>query len=311
MNRLAGIIVAAIGFFVAVISIVKIIPGFSLTVPGVMMIILGGLIIGLSFVNRPDAENAERLSTPNTLVNIFFSPSEVFQNLRQHPRWLAAVAIMAIMTGVYTNLFMYRLTPERVTNYAIDKTLEMPMIAGNEEARKQIEASRQETLDEAKNPISRAGQTVTSFAWSVIGFAVLAAIFLLFAIAMGGQLNFWQAFSIAVYAWFPIAVIQFVLNTVILFIKEPTDIHPIMGQTSLIQDNLSFLVTPSENPVIYTFLAMLGLLSFYWVWLNATGLKNGGERISGSTAWTATLVVFGIFVLIGVVSAFLFPSFIS
>lgn len=311
MNRLAGIIVAAVGFLVAVVSILKIIPGFSLTMPGVMMIVLGGIIIGLSFLNRPDPEGTERMSTPNTFVDIFFSPSEVFRNLREHPRWLAAVAIMAILAGVYSNLFMYRLSPERVTNYTIDKTLEMPMIQGNEQFRKQVEESRQDAVDEAKNPIARVGQLASSFTGMVIWFAILAGIFMLFAMAMGGELYFWQAFSAAVYASFPVAVIRFVLNTIVLFIKDPTDIHPIMGQTSLIQDNLGFLVTPADNPVIYTVLASLSLLWFYWVWLNATGLKNTGERVSGSTAWTASVAVFGAIVLLGAAMAFLFPSFIS
>ncbi|MGH9948706.1 MAG: YIP1 family protein [Pyrinomonadaceae bacterium] len=307
MNRLVGIVVAAIGLLVAVLSILKIVPG--LTAPGVMMIVLGGIIIGLSFINAPETDAAERMSTPNTLINSFFSPTELFQNLRRHPRWLVAALIMAVLSATYSNLFMYRLTPERVANYAIDKTLEMSFL--NDDARKQIESSRAATIEESKNPVARAGQAVSSFGWQVIGYSILAGIFLLFGLAMGGNINFWQAFSVAVYALFPVAVIRFILNTVVLFIKDPIDIHPITGQSSLIQDNLNFLVTPADNPVIYVFLGSLSILWFYWVWLNATGLKNAGERISGSTAWTASLVIYGALVLLGAVSAFLFPSFIS
>lgn len=309
MNRLAGIVAAALGFVVAVLSVMKIVPG--LTQPGVMMIVLGGILIALSFVSGPEKDDTERMSTPNTLLNIFLSPTEVFQNLRGHPRWLVATIIMAILSGVYANLFLYRLTPERVANYTIDKTLEMPMVAGNEDARKQVESGRQAAIDEATNPISRAGQFVSGFAGQVIWYCVLAGIFLLFAMAMGGQLNFWQAFSVAVYASFPVAVIRFILNSIVLFIKDPTDIHPITGQGSLIQDNLSFLVAPAEHPVIYTLLASLSLLWFYWIWLNATGLKNAGERVSSSIAWTTSLVIFGVLTLLMLVLAWAFPSFMS
>lgn len=307
MNRLAGIVVAVIGLLVAVLSVLKVIPGVTST--GVVMILLGGLIIGLSFVNKPDTEDASRMSTPGTLANMFLSPTEVFQNLRRHPRWLVAVLIMSVLSTVFTNLFLYRLTSERVTNYAIDKTLEMSFL--NEDARRQIESGRAEAIADNKDPVKKAGQAVSSFAGMVFWFAFLGGVFLLFAVAMGGKMNYWQAFAAAVYASFPVAVIRFVLNSIILFIKDPTDIHPITGQSSLIQDNLSFLFLPAEHPVLYTVLAMLSLLWFYWIWLNATGLNNAGEKVTPSVGWTATLTVYFVLVALGAVAALLFPSFIS
>src|SRR5438067_13305800 len=107
MNRIAGIIFAAVGLIVAVLGILKVVPG--LTPTGVFMIVIGGLIIGLSFINKPEDNGVERMSTPSTLANIFFSPSEVFRNLRRHPRWLAAVLIMSALSAVYSNLFFYRM----------------------------------------------------------------------------------------------------------------------------------------------------------------------------------------------------------
>ncbi len=307
MNLIAGIILAVAGVLIAALGISGIFPG--LTQPGIVGLLAGGLVIGLSFVRRPDPKDSERMSTGATLANAVFSPAEVFQNLRRHPRWLVALIIMVAMSVAYTNLFMYRLTPERVTNFTVDKTLEMSFL--NEDARTQIESGRAKAIEEAKNPVTRAGQVISSFSLNLFGYAFLAAIFFLFALALGGQMNYWQAFSVAVYAAFPIAVIRFVLNSVILFIKDPTEIHPITGQTSLIQDNLSFLVTPSESPVLYVTLGSISLLGLYWVWLNAIGMANAGEKVSSSTGWTASIAVYLMMVLLGVVSAWLFPGFIS
>lgn len=307
MNRLAGIIVAAIGFVVAVLSILKVVPG--LTGTGVVMILFGGLIIGLSFITKPESDGTERMSTPSTLGNIFISPSEVFRNLRRHPRWLVAMFVMAILSATYSNLFMNQLTAERVTNFSIDKTLEISWM--NDDARKNIEAGRSAAIADAKNPIIRAGHAVSGFAASVFGYAILAGIFMLFALAMGGKINFWQAFSAVIYAVFPLSIIRFVLNTTVLFLKDPADVHPVLGQQSLIQDNLSFLVTPSEHPVIFTLLGSLSLLLFYWIWMNATGLKNAGERVSSSIAWTATLTLYVLLICFGVTMAFIFPGFMS
>lgn len=307
MNRLAGIIVAAAGLIIAILSITQIVPG--ITMAGVMMIVFGGLIIGLSFVDKPLAEGEEKMSTAGILGNIFFSPSEVFRNLRRHPRWLVALLIMAALSATYANLFQYRLGPDRVANFAIDKTLEMPMMT--EEARKQIEDSRAEALADNRNPVIRASQGITGVASSFFGYAFLALIFMLSALAMGGKINFWQALSVAVYAAFPVAVIRFVLNTLILFLKDPADIHPILGQYTLIQDNFNFLVTASEHPALFTLLGSLSVLGFYWVWLNAVGLKNAGEKVSGTIGWSASIAVYVFLTLLSTGMAWLFPGFIS
>ncbi len=307
MNRLAGIIVAAAGFLLAILSITGVLSGLTQT--GIVLILFGGLVIGLSFIEKPDNEEEERMSTPASLANMFFSPTEVFRNLRRHPRWLVALLIMSIMSATFTNLFMYRLTPERVANYAIDKTREMSFIG--DEAKRQIEAGRGEAIADAKDPIKRAGQAVSGFAASGFGYAFLAAVFMLFAMAMGGKINFWQAFSVAVYAAFPFSILRFLLNTLILFLKDPTDIHPILGQSTLIQDNLNFLVLPSAHPVIYTLLSSLSLFGIYWIWLNATGLTNTGERVSSNIGWTAAISLYLMLVLFGVSMAALFPSFMS
>ncbi len=309
MNRLAGIIVAVIGLLIVVLSVANVVPGITST--GIALILLGALVIGLSFVPKPAADDTAKMSTPSTLLNMFTSPSEVFQNLRRHPRWLAAVLIMAVLSAVFSNLFLYRLTPDRVANYAIDKTLEISFIANNEQARKGVEDGRAKALEDNKNPVLRVGQAVNGFVAMVFLYAFLGAIFLLFALAMGGKINFWQAFSAAVYAAFPIAVIKFVLNTIILFVKDPTDIHPILGQTSLIQDSPNFLVNPAESPVLFVLLGAFSLFSIYWIWLNATGLKNAGEKITASTAWTITISLFVIMTLLGTIVTYIFPSFIS
>jgi hypothetical protein len=206
-------------------------------------------------------------------------------------------------------LFIYRLTAERVVNYTVDKTLEMPML--NDEARKQIEAGRESAIEENRNPISKAGQAVSSFGATVLRYSLYALVFLIFAMVMGGKINFWQAFSVAVYAAFPVAVVSSFLSIIILFLKDPVDIHPILGQGNLVQENLGFLFRPAERPALYAFASHISLFWFYWLWLIATGFKNTGDRISTSAAWATALFLFGVLLVFGVASSFLFSSFLS
>lgn len=307
MNLLAGTIFAVAGLVIAILGFLKVVPGLSQ--PGIFIILIGGVMIGLSFIKKPDPEGTERISTPTTLINIFFSPTEAFQNLRRHPRWLVATLVLSLFAAVFSNLFVYRLTAERVANYAIDKTLEMPIM--NDQARRQIEAGRQEAIDQAKNPVIKTVQTVSSFGVNVVKFGVYAAFFLVFVLAMGGKINYWQAFSVAAYASVPPVLIHSVLSSVVLFLKDPVLIHPILGQTQLLQDNLGFLFNPAESPALYSFASHISILWFYWIWLVATGLKNAGEKVTGSIAWTIALTLFALLLFFGVVISYLFSGFLS
>lgn len=128
---------------------------------------------------------------------------------------------------------------------------------------------------------------------------------------MGGQVNFWQAFSVAAYNVFPIYLLTYLLSLIILIIKDPADIHPIIGQTSLLQDSLGFLVGAGANPVLFSLLSTFSLLGFYRLWLNVTGLKNAGERVSSAIAWTASFTVWILGIVFAVVIALLFGNFFS
>jgi hypothetical protein len=307
MNRLAGIILAAIGLLVAVLGALKVLPGMTGT--GVWIILGGGLIIGLSFIPKPEPDGAPRMSTAETLTKIFYAPAEVFQNLRRHPRWFVAVLIMSLFSTIYANAFINRLTAERVVNYTIDKTKEMSFL--DERGRAEIEKGRADAIEENKNPVRRVGTAVSDFIGKMFWIALLAAIFLVFALVLGGKLNFWQSFAATAYAMFPVYVIRYVASLIILYLKDPTDVHPIIGANSLVQDSLNFLVTSADNPVLFSLLSAFSILGFYWIWLNATGLKNAGEKVTPTAAWTAVLSIWLLGVVLSVLLALVFPSFLS
>lgn len=307
MNRLAGIIIAVLGLILAVLSYTKVVPGMTQT--GIILCLFGLLIIGLSFVPKTESNDTPRMSTFETLTKIFYAPGEVFENLRRHPRWLAAVVIMALLAAVFTNAFIYRLTPEKVVGYTIDKTKEMSWL--DENTRAEIEKGRAAAIEENKNVVSRTATAVTGFAGYIFWLAFLALLFFLFIMAMGGQISYWQSFAVAAYSLFPVSIIRSIISTIILFIRDPSEIHPILGQSSLVQDSLNFLASPATSPVLYTLLSAFGLLSFYWVWLAVTGLKNTGEKVTPTMAWTAVLTIWLVGVMLSVVMALIFPSFMS
>lgn len=304
MLRYSSIGVLVAGILIVIFGVTKILPNTTGT--GVGLILLGLLLLGLSFVPKPESEDTTgEQPLFERLTKIFYAPTEVFQNLRRHPRWFAALLVISILSSVYTTIFFNRVGAERVVSYTIDKLADSGWVPAD-----QIGKMREESLKANTDPVARVGQAVNGFVGQTFLHAFLGLIFFLFALALGGKMNYWQAFSASVYAYFPIAFIRYVLSSFIIFLKDPSDIHPILGQSSLLQDNLGILVSPSESPALFILLSSFGILGFYWLWLIATGLKNTGESVSATTGWSAAVFVFVMQILLGVVSTLIFPNFL-
>jgi len=299
-------ILFALGVALLAGGLLKVVPGGA-TVGGALAF-LGLVTFGLSFVPRrePRPEDPEPMTEGARLAGIFFEPSEVFRNLRAHPRWLVPVLLMALLGFAYSAAFSYRLTPERIAAFTNDKLVERGWVPAE-----QAERIKEQQVAEARSPARFVTGPITSFVASFVMMAVVAGLFLLAVLMLGGRIDFWQALSVAAYAALPVAVISRVLSLVILFLKEPESIHPMLGQAGLVTDNLGALVSAAENPALYSLLSAFGVLSFYYVWLNATGLRHGGERVSSTAAWTAAVSLWVIGLILAVVSSLLFGSFIS
>lgn len=311
MNRfMVPLVVLVVGILMIVLSVANVLPGLAGAGGGLVFMAI--LLAAFSFIRKPESVSDEReMSAVERLTNIFISPAEVFRNLRRHPRWLVALLVMSLLSSAYIFTFTQRLTPERIANFMSDKSIQMTESMGVQMPPEAAKKMREDNLNQFKNPINQFGTAVSGFVGFFVGFAFLAAIYLLITLAMGGQINFWQAFSVAVFAAFPVSIIHRLLSFVILFLKDPNDVHPLLGQQAIVTDNLGAFLNPADSPALWVLVSSIGVLSFYHLWLVATGLKNAGERVSSGTAWTAAIIVWVLGVGLGVLSSVLFPGFIS
>src|SRR6185436_6018013 len=140
----------------------------------------------------------------------------------------------ALVNIVYTAAFVQRLTPERIVGDTMDKLADSPIKPPPD----RTEKARDDALQQAKQPVQRVQTAAKTFAGVVILGAMVAALYLLGVMIFGGRINFWQALAAYFYASLPVVLIQKLLSLVILFIKSPDDIHPILNQETLVQDNL-------------------------------------------------------------------------
>lgn len=296
-----------IGLIVLVMGIAKILPGGVGT--GIAFACGGILLFAFSFIRLPQPTGATEppMSAIEKLAGIFYEPTRVFRNLRAHPRWFAAFLVIVLINIVYTNAFVHRLTPERIVGYTMDKLEESPIKPPPD----RMEEARDNALQQAKQPIQRAQSALKTFIGIFVLGAFVSAIYLLAVMIFGGKINYWQALSVYFYASLPVIVIQKLVSLVILYVKSPEDIHPILGQETLLQDNLGVLFNPADHPVLFVAATVIGVLSFYGLWLRAKGLQNGGEKVSSTAAWGAALMVWVLWIIFGLALTALFPSFIS
>ena len=296
-----------IGLILLGLGIPKIVPGGAWT--GAAFCVWGILLFAFSFIPLPKTTGSEEppMSPVEKLTGIFFEPTRVFKNLRFHPRWLAPFLVISILSAVYLAVFTQRLGPERIVNYTMEK-LEQSPIKPPPDA---MEQAKQDALEQATQPIQRAQTAAKIFIGLFVQYSFVAALCLLGVLIFGGRINFWQAFAAVLFAAMPVIVIQKLLSLVILFIKDPDDVHPILNQESLVQDNLGFFFSPADHPVLFVLGSSIGLLVFYWLWLRAKGLANAGYKVSSTAAWGTTILIWILTVILGVIFALLFPSFMS
>jgi hypothetical protein len=302
----AGIALIALGVIAVVGGIVGFLPGGIGT--GLAVCALGVFLAALSFARLPYVPDAPPpMSTFGRLGGIFFEPTNVFRNLRAHPRWLAAILVIGVLNAAYITAFTRRITPERIINFTVDKLEESPIKPPPEALAKM----RTDGVEQAKSPAFQAGNVVKTIVGAFFSVAFIAALCLLGVLAFGGRMHFWQAYAVVAYVVLPFTVIQKGISFIILFLKSPDDIHPLLGQETLVYDNLGLLVTAKDHPVLFVLATSIGILSFYRLWLTATGLREGGYKVSSSAGWGVAITLWVLALLFGMAIAAIFPGFLS
>jgi len=305
--RIPAIVLFVLGLIILVAGIAKILPGGVGT--GAAFAFWGILLFVFSFIRLPQTTAADEppMSGIQKVMGIFYEPTRVFKNLRVHPTWLAAFLVIGIANAAYSVAFVQRLTPERIVEFTFEKLADSPIKPPPD----QMEKAKDDAMKQAKQPVQRVQTVLKSFVGFFVFACFVAGLCLLGVLAFGGRINFWQALATVMYSYLPVVVIMKLVSLVILYIKAPEDIHPILNAETLLQDNLGILFKPADHPALFVMGSTIGVLSFYGLWLRAKGLANAGTKVSSSTAWGVSITLFVLALILGMIFATLFSSFIS
>jgi hypothetical protein len=298
-----------IGLVFIVGAIAKLIPGAFPT--GAGFCFLGLLMFGLSFIRLPAVPKKTEqapLSLLEKVTGIFFEPSRVFRNLREYPLFIGAFVIMGILSVAYSYLFVQRITPERIVEHSRRQMESLGSWAPPPDVR---EAQLSQQLEGMKSPVRLAVGTLNAFPFLFVLMAIVAGLSLLGVLAFGGRINFWQALAVTVYTTLPVVVIQKLLGILILYLKNPDDLHPVLNRDTTLQDNLGILFSPSDHPVLFVMASFIGLTAIYGLWLRAKGLHLGATRASSGTGWGVAITLWLLLLIFVVIITALFPAAVS
>jgi hypothetical protein len=248
------------------------------------------------------------MAPADRITRVFYEPEAVFKNLRYHPRWLAAFLVMTVVTTIFSISFTQRLGIAKITGDYIDRAIAGGFIpqeqADTIKAAAIAQAERQGVLAKISNPLAGINGIF-------IFLLLLAAIYMLCVMAFGGKVNFFQALSIAAYSSLPPMVISTVLSIILLYVKSPDDLDAVRAQRGIARADLGLLVSAANHPFIYTIASAIGVFSLYGWWLSATGLRNTSEKISSGSAWAIVFLVWLLGVILSLVAAMIFPTFVG
>ncbi|HEX8459640.1 MAG TPA: YIP1 family protein [Pyrinomonadaceae bacterium] len=245
--------------------------------------------------SAPAARDAEQMSTPQTLSNIFFEPGRTFDALRERPRFLVATLITVLMVVAFTFIMYQRVSYEAMVREAIDtnaRTADMPP-----EQKEQI-------IEMQTKPLFKAIGFVAPLIFIFVFLAAGAGIYLLGAMLMGKGMNYWQALSVWAYSSFPPTVLLMLANIVMLLVAPPDPAEAAKNRGGLIHANLSLLVSGTEHPVLATLLGSFDVFIFFGLFLAATGLHKVA-RLSKGVAWGIVIAIW----VLGVILKLAFATF--
>jgi hypothetical protein len=240
------------------------------------------------------AREANDMTTPQTLSNIFFEPGRTFEALRERPRFLvAALVTMAAFMAFYVT-YMQRVGYENLVNAEIETRARNAEVSDEQKA-----AGRNIQL----KPFVKAIRYVSPLIGIVIFLAAGAGIYLLGAMLMGKGISYRQALSVWAYSSLPPLLLMMVANLVLLLVRTPTEDSEIArGLNGLVHANAGIIVDAAAHPVLATMLGTFDLFSIYGLFLAALGLRKVA-RLSSGSAWAIVLGLWFLGVIVRIVIA--------
>ena len=128
-----------------------------------------------------------------------------------------------------------------------------------------------------------------------IGMAAIAGILLMMTnFVFGGTATYKQLMAVTAHAWVPSAVVGGILGIAVVFMKDPGDIDV----ENLLVTNLGVIITAETSKFLHRFATSMDLLSFWQIFLLATGISACSSKVTFGKAVAAVVIPWLLYVLV-------------
>ena len=227
------------------------------------------------------------------LSGVLFEPSAAFRDIAEHPRPWPPLAIIIVLSLVFTYLFTQRVGFERFYRQLAET---------NSGMQKMEPAQREQTI-----AIQVKVAPAFFYGFSVIGVPVMALIvagvyLLIFKTFLGAEITFKQVYAVCCYSLVPL-IFSSLMGLTMLMLKEPDQFDLQNPTPSNIGAFLDVTTTPKW---LYSLATSFDAFTLWTVVLTATGLSVASRKISWATSITWVAVAWGLWVVLKVGGAAIF-----
>jgi hypothetical protein len=236
-----------------------------------------------------------QMSELSTVVNVFFEPGRVFEDLKRKPRFIIGSIIIALLVTAYGFGLIAKIGEAGIRRAVVEQIERSPQTSSMSQEQKNGAVEMNLTI-----------QRYTRFAIPIFVFISLALgglFYFLAAKAFGGTGSFMHNLSVWVYSSIPPTLIGMLANFLVLIFKSADEIDLAASQRGVIHANPGILLDGKAMPVLTTIVSTLDLFMI-WGWvLAAIGLRIT-NRLSTGSSWAVVILIALIGLVFRVVGAF-------
>ncbi len=236
----------------------------------------------------PPSPTTPEKPPPNAFKNLFgviFSPQATFEAISRKPRWLLPFLLYLGLMFLYIYSLVHMMGFEKF----------MRSTLGSNPTDQKVQQIEQFIKMVDEKPGMAAFLYINPAVIGLLFPVVLAGILLLVVTLTGGTSSFKKVLSVIVHISFATTLVTTIFSVGPLLISGDFDRFDIQNP---IASNVGFFLNPAEmNKFIYSLAGSIDLLSFWMIFLLATGLTAASENLKKKTAYICLIVLWAVWIL--------------
>jgi hypothetical protein len=214
-----------------------------------------------------------QMSPLQRVGNVFFSPGEVFEDVRRSPRdwWLPILLLFVVGIGAnYVVLNRLGFTPELLATSAVDSGLEQ-----QGKTRKDLSEDERNAVEMQENFIEMSFRfaPLVGLLFGAVFYVLAALLYWILLMIAQAKTTFFRVLSVVAYAFFVPNILKSLLQVVLAFLMDPStaDAATYLQTGGVLTASPAALVSMKESPVLWTLLSYVDVFSIWFIALLGIG----------------------------------------